>query len=126
MRLLILSSLILSFVACQQETDPNKKTNYFSKILNKSNSPNGERIFTLGERGNDSTMWVTQVLVSLPGGGGEAYDAVGKNLSIKAYWKGNDTIVIETKRNYKSYQKHEFVQIFSEKVIIEYKEYQVE
>ncbi len=122
MRFLIFIPLILSFSGCVQEENSTKGENYFSKILSERTSPNGDRKLTLGERGNDSTGWVTQLLVSFPGGVGAAYDAIGKNLVIEAHWKGNDTIVVKAKENYKAYQKHKFVQLYSEKVIIEYKE----
>jgi len=93
---------------------------YFETKLSEEESPNRKRKLQLGELGNDSTIWTTQVLVAFDGCGGGVYAVDGRNLSIKTYWKGNDTIIIETMKTYKAHQRHEWMQCFTEKIKIIY------
>ena len=93
---------------------------YFAKELGESKSPNRKRKLYFGERGSDTTGWTTQVLLNFGDCGGGIYSASGHGLNIKAYWKGNDTIVIETKSEYSANQKNDSMQCFSEKVNIVY------
>ncbi len=123
MKTLITICFSLSLIGCfdvphDQENSNNFK--YFETKLSEEKSPNGKRSLQLGELGNDSTNWTTQVLVDFGGCGGGVYSVVGRNLDIKTFWKGNDTIIIETHAVYKAYQKHDWMQCFLEKIKIIY------
>lgn len=78
----------------------------------------------MGEGGDDSTGWFTQILMDFGGCGGGVYALDGKNLGIKTYWKNNDTIIIETRKNYEAIQKNTFMQCLNKKVIVVYIENQ--
>jgi hypothetical protein len=62
----------------------------------------------------------TEVGITLKGGSGCIYCVKGENLLIKAYWKNNNTIVIETKKEYVADVRHNQVSSFEDVVKIEY------
>jgi len=64
----------------------------------------------------------TEVSINLKGGSGCIYCAKGSKLPIKAYWKDNNTVVIETKKEYSVEIKHHTVRSFEDVVQIEYME----
>ena len=64
----------------------------------------------------------TQALLRFENCVGGIYSVEGRDLDIKGYWKGNDTIIYETKKEYKPYVKHHRMQCFSEKVKVIYLE----
>lgn len=104
--------------SCSNESNQQTKTQYFSKIIIEEYAPNGKYKLTLGEL-NDSMYQSTQLIVDFDNCVGSAYNPKGWNLGIKAHWKGNDTIVVECKRNV-ALVKYDFVQCFLDKVNIQY------
>ncbi|HTN21003.1 MAG TPA: hypothetical protein VL125_11025 [Pelobium sp.] len=62
----------------------------------------------------------TEVGITLNGGSGCIYCVKGENLLIKAYWKNNNTVVIETKKEYVADVRHNQVGSFEDVVKIEY------
>ncbi len=120
----ICSFIFLTLIACNSSrpSHENGEDRYFANEIIKTKSPNGESEIKVGERGSDSTSWITQVLLNFKGCGGAIYSVPGRNLNVRAFWKGNDSIIIETKALYKPYQKHDFMQCFSKKVKVIYVE----
>lgn len=115
----------LLFSSCGDEdlvVASGSEDDYFSKELYFSQSPDHSKSLKMGEGGDDSTGWFTQILMDFGGCGGGVYAPDGKNLGIKTYWKNNDTIVIETRKSYKALQKNTFMQCLNEKVTVIYVE----
>lgn len=115
----------LLMTACSTHTGFEGAPDYFSRKIYSEESPDRSAKIEIGERGADSTIWFTQVLMDLGSCGGGVYCAEGKDLGIKAHWKNNDTLIIETKKEYKtySYQKNAFMQCFTKKVKVVYIEH---
>jgi hypothetical protein len=63
---------------------------------------------------------LTEVSIVLKGGSGCIYCAKGSSLPIKAYWKVNSTVVIETKEEYTTHTKYSTVSSYEDIVKIEY------
>jgi hypothetical protein len=62
----------------------------------------------------------TEVTIVLKGGSGCIYCAKGSSLPIKAYWKDNSTVVIETKEEYTTEIKHSTVSSYEDLIKIVY------
>lgn len=62
----------------------------------------------------------TEVSIALKGGSGCIYCVKGENPLIKAYWKNNSTVVIETKKEYVADIRHNQISSFEDVVKIEY------
>ena len=124
MKILIFINVLIILFGCNSGADQNKASEgkYFTTELGQSQSPNGKRTLKFGERGSDTTSWVTQVLLDFGDCGGGVYSVSGRNRQVRAFWKGNDTVVIETKSEYKPNQMHGWMQCFSEKIKIVYVE----
>jgi hypothetical protein len=97
-----------------------KAEKYFSNELSLSISPDNKRRLVLAENGTDENYCSTQVTIGFENSGAGVYAANGMNLSIKTYWKDNNTIVVETKKNYQVLQKWEQVQNFKDVIKVEY------
>jgi hypothetical protein len=68
----------------------------------------------------DSRNAHTDVSIVLQGGSGSIYCVQGANLPIKAFWKNNNTIVIETSKEYTPMIQYHIVRSFEDVVKIEY------
>ena len=100
-----------------------QKDKYFSNQLYKALSPDNKCTLTITESGTDETYCSTQIFIEFKGsggGGGGVYAANGMNLSIKAYWKNDKTIAVETKKDYLVLQKWEQVQNFQDIINVDY------
>ncbi len=64
---------------------------------------------------------LTYVNISLHGGTGGVYGAKGKKLPIKAYWKDDDHVIIETKNEYEPFFSYQQVSSYGDVVKIEYR-----
>lgn len=64
---------------------------------------------------------LTYVVILLEGNSGTIYVAQGEKLPIRAYWKDNHTVVIETKSEYQYREKYQQVKSYDEVFKIEYK-----
>lgn len=78
------------------------------------------KFYKTDEAGLDSVDCATQVIVNFNNSGAGVYSVQGINKEIKAYWKDNSTIVIETSKNHKETQKVQQVQSFNNIVKVEY------
>jgi hypothetical protein len=96
------------------------KKQYFNKQLYSAFSPDNKRQLTITESGTDETYCSTQVFIQFEKSGAGVYAANGINLSIATYWKDNNTIVIETKKEYLTSQKWETIQDFRDILKVEY------
>jgi hypothetical protein len=66
-------------------------------------SPNGKYSVHISEGGMDKTTAQTSISLNIKNiGGSSIYYAKGTDLDIKAYWKNNNHLVIETKKSYES------------------------
>ena len=119
--LIILTSITLT--ACSNDASRESSSigqPYFQNELIKAKSPDGKRQLTLTELCFDDTSCQTQVLLDFGRTASGVYATNGKNLGINSYWKGNNTIVIKTKKAYPAQQKWPEVQSLGDKVKVEY------
>jgi hypothetical protein len=96
------------------------KEKHFINQLSESHSPDGKRLLSLTEIGASEDYSSTRVFISFESSGSGVYAAKGINLGIKTYWKDNNTIVIETKKDFIVLQKWDQVQSFQDIVKVEY------
>jgi hypothetical protein len=117
-------SLIIFLSACtSQNGSPGQEMtdDYMNiKTLQTSYSPDKRCHFTIKEHGTDSLYSYTQLLLNFKTTGSGVYSVRGINKDLKARWKDNSTIIIETRKEYISDQKWPQVQSFSDIVTIEY------
>jgi hypothetical protein len=125
----LLNSLLIDFddKLSGTKTPKNKRGSYkeekhFYKQLSESHSPDAKRLLSLAESGTDESYSSTQVVITFESSVSGVYAANGINLGIKTYWKNNNTIVIETKKDFVVLQKWEQVQSFQDIVKVEYLE----
>lgn len=90
------------------------------KTFSNSYSPDNKRSVTVAENDADINDPLTQVVVFFEKATGIVYSVKRINLDIKTYWKDNNTIIIETKKDYVAVAKHKQVQSFQNIVRIEY------
>lgn len=94
------------------------------RTIQTSYSPDKRCYFTVSESGLDSNDIdaSTQILLNFKMTGSGIYAIRGIDRKLKAYWKDNSTIVIETFKAYEDDQKRTEAQSFDDKVRIEYVE----
>ena len=97
------------------------KMGYSSKVLYDSRSPDNTCILHVHESGigpDNSTTGVSVSVIRVGGGG--IYVANGINLGIKAYWKDNNTIVVEEKKGTPVNTRWNQLQVFNHTIAVEY------
>lgn len=92
----------------------------FFNVLLESPSPDNKRKLILIESGIEGGDGYTQVQIQFEDSGSGVYAPNGINLDIKTYWKDNNTIVIETNKEFRATQKWEQVQNFQDIIKVEY------
>ena len=92
------------------------------KWLSEVNSPNEKFRIVMSESGNNEVYSVTTIMINSKGGGITVYDAFGINLNINAYWKNDNTVVIETKKGLNVLTIHSQVQFSNDVIEIELRE----
>ena len=85
-------------------------------------SPDGKRKLRLAEW-SDGEPGSTYVAVEFPAANGVVYGVSGIHSDIKAWWKDNSTIVIETKKEYGSNTRYKEVKSFDDVITINYIEH---
>lgn len=95
-------------------------TSIFLDQVSEIYSPDKKRKLTVSETSADADNPQTQVFIYFGKESGSIYAAKGINLDVKAYWKDNSTVVIETKKDYSITTKCKQVQSFQDIVRIEY------
>ena len=100
---------------------PTKSPGQITKNLDEKHSPNHKHSIFIRYSGSGVNA-LTSVAISVPGGSGSIYCARGTNLPIKAYWKDDSTIIIETSKNNIIHHKHEQVKSYQYIIKIEYVE----
>lgn len=88
-------------------------------LLYQEIAPDGIRKLTVQISGKADHA-LTYVNISLSGGEGCIFGARGEKLPIKVYWKDNQHIVIETKKEYETPIRYKQVSSYGELVTIEY------
>jgi hypothetical protein len=82
-------------------------------------SPDGKRRLRVTQWG-DRKHASTSVAIEFPAASGAGYGTSGIHPDIKAWWKGNSTIVIETKKEYEASVHHKEVRSFDDVITIDY------
>ena len=85
----------------------------------KAISPDGKRKLRVVQS-SDGKYSTTYVLVIYPTSNGAVYETSGIHPEIKALWKDNSTIVIETKKEYTANIQYRQVRSFDDIITIEY------
>ncbi len=96
------------------------KPKYFEEL--EATSPDGKRKLRVAQW-SDGKHASTYVAVEFPTAGGAVYGTSGICPDIKARWKDNSTIVIETKKEYQANTQHKEVRSFDDVITIEYIEH---
>lgn len=117
-KIVVLHNLCRDFV---KRRDDKRKTedNFIPKELSHIQSPNKKFRLIVSENEKNGEHGTTTVSVGSKYAGASLYDAEGVNLNIKAYWKNDNTIIIESKRKYKNFSKHHQIQFFDDVIEIE-------
>jgi hypothetical protein len=82
-------------------------------------SPDGKRMLRVVQW-DDGKQASTYVAVHFPTASGAVYGTSGIHPDVKAWWKDNSTIVIETKKEYAPNTQHMQVRSFDDVISIEY------
>ncbi|RZK56463.1 MAG: hypothetical protein EOO91_12090 [Pedobacter sp.] len=90
-------------------------------LLAEAIAPNGTNKLHLQFSGKGEQA-LTYINISLKGGFGSIYTAIGEKLPIKMYWKDDHNVVVETKSDYKFMNKYKQVSSYGDVVKIEYVE----
>jgi hypothetical protein len=115
-KMAVLNNLCFDFVK-RSSRKQQVEDNYIPKELSHIHSPNKKfRLIVSEDNGEYGT---TTVSVNSKYGGASVYDAEGVNLNIKAYWKNDSTIIIESKRRYKFFLKRNQIQFYDDVIEIE-------
>lgn len=85
-------------------------------------SPDGKRRLCLTQW-SDGKHASTYVTIAFPTASGAVYGTEGIRFDVRAYWKDNSTIVIETKKDYTANTQHNEVRSFDDIISIEYIKY---
>ncbi|MCW3119528.1 MAG: hypothetical protein JWM28_3610 [Chitinophagaceae bacterium] len=88
-------------------------------LIYKVDSPNGKNWVALHDSGKNEFA-LTYLIVCADGSSGSVYSAKGKNLPIKAYWKNDSTILIETSNNYETLESYKRITTKSSNISIRY------
>jgi hypothetical protein len=115
----IIIFLTLCLSSCIDESNQKINESSHFKVISEIYSPNGRHKFVLSES-KDNIFPSTQLFVDFGKCGSLVYNPKGLNLGIKVCWTGNDTIVVECKKNIDE-MKHLFAQCFKDKVTIDYR-----
>jgi len=125
----LLSSLLVGFGSKlsgiktpKSKRESSVKNKHFFNQLLEIPSPDHQRTLILTESGTNADDGSTQVVIQFPQSGSGVYAVDGINLDIKTYWKDNQTIVIETKKEFHVKQKWEQVQDYTDIIVVEYME----
>ncbi len=119
----ILLNLLNDFDERRNKQKPSKEENHFRNQLSEIYSPDKKRKLRVWEYSNYKDCSVTQVDIVFETAGASVYGVNGINLSVKAYWKDNNTIVIETKKDYEVITREcQQLQSFNDVVKVEYAE----
>ncbi|WP_018343453.1 hypothetical protein [Cytophaga aurantiaca] len=100
------------------------KEKHFFNVLLESPSPDNKRTLILTESGTEGIGEHTQVFIQFESSCSGVYAPNGINLGIKTYWKDNNTIVIETKKEFRATEKWEQIQNYKDIIKVEYIEKQ--
>ncbi len=86
-------------------------------------SPDGERRLYISEwMNNEGTQANTSIGISFKTASGGIYVVDGIHPDINAFWKNNNTVVIETSKDYSILSQHRLIQSFDDVVNVEYVE----
>jgi len=95
------------------------KPNHFEE--QKAISPDGKRRLRVVQS-SDGKQASTYVTIEFPTANGAVYGISSICPDVKAWWKDNFTIIIETKKEYTAYAQHREVRSFDDVISIEYVE----
>ena len=113
---------------CRDFNKNRTKTNrledrYIPKELSHVKSPNEKFRLIVRENERNGEFGTTTVSINGKGGGASMYDAEGVKLDIKAFWKDDNTVIIESKKEYKILSKFNQIQFFNDIIDVNLIEY---
>lgn len=105
----------LEIVTFQITTGPKPK--HYNEEM--SSSPDGNKRLRVVQW-SDGKQANTTVTIEFPNAGGTIYGVDEICSEIKAYWKDDHTVLIETKKGIQAYCQHQLAQSFEDRIQIEY------
>ncbi len=105
----VLNDLCRDFIKHQTKTN-RLEDKYIPKELSHVQSPNEKFRLIVQENERNGEFGTTTVSITGKGGGASMYDAEGVKLDIKAFWKDDNTVIIESKKEYKILSEHKQIQ----------------
>ncbi len=105
----------VEIVTFQITTGPKPK--HFNEEM--SSSPDGKKWLRVVQW-SDGKHASTTVNIGFPGNNGPIYSVSEICADIKAYWKDDHTVLIETKKGIQAYCQHQLAQSFEDRIQIEY------
>jgi len=112
----ILRNLSRDFTQQQNKDKDAIERSQIPKELFAVYSPNKKFRLSILEQEQNGEFGTTTIFVNAKYAGASLYDIQGINLNIKAYWENDNTIIIETKKKFKSLSQHKQIQ-FNEDII---------
>jgi len=109
-KIIVLDNLRLDFIKRRNKKQKPKEDIYNPKELSLIHSPNKKFKLIIWEHEKNGEYGTTTVFVSGKNSGAGIYGVQRVNLNIKAYWKDDNTIIIESKKKYKTLSKHYQIQ----------------
>ena len=103
-----------------EEHQNNPSGDFYKNTSEKFYSPDKRCYATIVEHGLDSTEANTQVLLTFDKTGAGVYTVKGIHKNLKVSWKNNSTLVIETKKDFRSLTKWPQIQSFDDIIKVEY------
>ena len=94
------------------------KDDHIPKELSHIQSPNKKFRLIVWENEKNGEYGTTTVFVSGKNFGASLYDVERVNLNIKAYWKDDNTIIIQSKKEYMALSKHNQIQFANDVIDI--------
>jgi hypothetical protein len=110
-----------SWTVADQDYEQFFKGNNKDWLLEEVIAPNGINKLLIQHSGKGEHA-LTYIVIELKGGSGTIYVALGEKLPIKTYWENDQTVVVETKKNYEILNKYRQVSSYGNIVKIEYLE----
>lgn len=94
-----------------------KRANFEEQVIV---SPDGKRSLYVNQYNPDGRYPTTSVNISFPTSSGGIYQTQGVHPGVKAYWKDNNTVVIETSKELVADLQYHSLRSFDDTITVEY------
>jgi len=112
---------LIDFSVIKGKQKVSVKDPFIDNLYGEAMSPDGLRKLRVEKSGKEENA-LTYIVINLNHVSGSFFSVRGHHPDIKAYWKDNYNIVVETKKNYNAMQKIERIESRKAIIQIEYLE----